>query len=1229
MPSNRLLHAPPDQRSTLFRRSFSFPVTRACAYAFGILFCIDQACLAQGWSFEEVIIDETPLATVRINDCSVGDFDGDGYPDFWLAGRPGPGHTSAWYRNPGPDSSALPWQRFEFAEGSWKYGVVGDVDGDGDDDIIASRDAEQVSAWAENDGTPANGLWPVHDFGYDGRPDIYYVSDFDSNGVAEVVLMFKNGPIVILRNPGDPTQTWLATEIPVVEPSSETAGGSIGDVDNDGDQDIVYGNKWYENPGANWTDGGAWIQRFIDSSWPTEARSYVIDIDRNGRSDIVMTGEESLQPGVGVAIFTTSDPYVDDGWTKQIVDDSYILLHSLQVADFDNDGDFDIYTAEMHWGATQRVVIFEQDGGMDSWIPHVLSTVGSHNSRVADFDLDGRMDIVGKNFEGDWRPRIWFNRNPSTVLSLDSWEKHTIETSLPHKAVFIDGKDLNGDGLADLVAGAWWWPNPGRLDGAWSRQTIGTGFNNFGLAFDFDKDGDQDFFGTNGDVNGNDLLWARNDGAGSFSILDVADPAMGDFLQGLAVGHAIPGQNVQVYLSWHNESGMGTAALQVPLDPSSTSDWGWQSIHAFSNEEEIVLGDLDRDGRLDLHLGVKWLRQEAAGTFSLQTGIDAIAGGEPDRMRLADIDHDGDLDLVVGAEAVSLVLWAENQGEGQAWITHTIATDFQAMSLDVGDIDKDGDIDVVAGSHNGNGEVTIYENVDGGSSWISHVVDAGEAGFDHHDGTQLRDMDSDGDLDIISLGFRDSTVVIYENTSSGGVLPPVGAPPVADAGPNQTVVDQDNDGFAAVSLDGSGSSDPDGTIVSYEWFEGVVPVATGESPLTSLPLGQHVLTLRVSDNDGNFDTNFVTLIVVPESGPPSASLIAHWKFDESSGLIAADSVAFSDGTLVNGPAWNPSQGRIDGALEFDGVDDSVELPPLDIAGSAMTIAFWFRADDFEVPYARFISKAVGKDNEDHFWMVSTNSSGSNTTLRFRLKTGLSTTKLVDDTPLSTGVWTHVAVSYDGSWMRIYLDGVEVASSAKSGDLATDPEVPVALGNQPSPAPTEPFDGLLDEVRIYSDFLSAEEIAFLASGAALPPDTTAPSLLSVDALDATTLVVVFDEDIDPASAENLANYSYSVVNGGPVAVTSASLSEDQRTVILVTDAMALQVQYILTVTGVLDLADPPNAASDSESSGPYEDWIIPTVPSLSPRVAVLLAILLVAGIARFRPRDFGTHRAPHL
>jgi len=100
-------------------------------------------------------------------------------------------------------------------------------------------------------------------------------------------------------------------------------------------------------------------------------------------------------------------------------------------------------------------------------------------------------------------------------------------------------------------------------------------------------------------------------------------------------------------------------------------------------------------------------------------------------------------------------------------------------------------------------------------------------------------------------------------------------PPAADAGPDQTVTDTDNSGAEMVTLDGSGSSDPDGTIVSYEWSDGGTPLpgGTGPTPTVNLAVGTHTITLTVTDDNGATDSDDVIITVdpfTPGNQPPAA-----------------------------------------------------------------------------------------------------------------------------------------------------------------------------------------------------------------------------------------------------------------------------------------------------------------------------------------------------------------------
>ena len=86
------------------------------------------------------------------------------------------------------------------------------------------------------------------------------------------------------------------------------------------------------------------------------------------------------------------------------------------------------------------------------------------------------------------------------------------------------------------------------------------------------------------------------------------------------------------------------------------------------------------------------------------------------------------------------------------------------MSLDCADVDADGDIDVVLGQHNlrdpPSSRLLVYENRDAGRRWFPHLVWTGD---EHHDGAQTVDIDNDGDLDIVSIGWTHSRVLLYEN----------------------------------------------------------------------------------------------------------------------------------------------------------------------------------------------------------------------------------------------------------------------------------------------------------------------------------------------------------------------------------------------------------------------------------------------------------------------------------
>jgi len=225
--------------------------------------------------------------------------------------------------------------------------------------------------------------------------------------------------------------------------------------------------------------------------------------------------------------------------------------------------------------------------------------------------------------------------------------------------------------------------------------------------------------------------------------------------------------------------------------------------------------------------------------------------------------------------------------------------------------------------------------------------------------------------------------------------------------------------------------------------------------------------------------------LITPTEPSQAGLIGHWQFDEGSGNTTADSSGNGHHGTISGATWTgPGWDSTGYCLDFDGQgSDRVSVGSFDVAGNAISIACWFKADNLDTPGndPRMISKAIAGSNQDHWFMVSSSRVGDEKRLRFRLKTDGDTGELKAGPggTIETDVWTHVAATWDGETMRIHKNGVEVGSLAKGGTLSTDSTVKVAIGNQPADTGDRPFDGLIDDVRIYDQALSQEEIMWLA------------------------------------------------------------------------------------------------------------------------------------------------------
>ena len=686
----------------------------------------------------------------------VFDINNDGVNDFVIGTRLGSGPSVVWYErtSSGWVLHTIDRENLPIEAG----GASHDIDGDGDLDLVLGADSSGTNLWWwENPNPHFASDWTRRRIKIGGGNQHHdqMFGDFDGDGTTEFVYWNnKADKLFFAEVPADPTvEPWPATQIFAANPNSpQSEGLAKSDIDGDGVEDIVGAGYWFKHVGR-----GAFDANPIDPAM-SFTRVAVGQLIAGGRPEVVFDSGDGTGP---LRLYEWDDA----SWIgSDLLPVPSRFGHSLNIGDIDNDGHLDILSAEMILGGVSdaKMRLFLGDGTGNFELVEFATGIANHESKLADLDADGDLDILGKPFrDGVPGINIWLNegRNPFAF-----WRRQVADDSVPWRTIFVEHGDIDGDGLEDVITGGWWWKNPGHISGSWTRHTIGVPLNQMAAVYDFDNDGDLDVLGTEGrgsEPNGS-FVWARNDGRGVFTILNNIENGEGDFLQGVAV-ERFQG-NLAVVLSWHVDN-TGIQQLTVPANPSNQM-WVWDEITATSQNEELSTGDIDQDGDIDLLLGTQWLRND---NTSWETLVLHSTSDTPDRNRLADINQDGRLDAVVGFEAARIggkLAWYEQPTDPEAlWIEHPIAKlgPVQVHSLDVADIDGDGDYDIVAGEHTnpdrGGLRMLVFENT-GSDTWPVYEIYAGD---EHHDGAQLVDLDQDGDLDIISIGWLHRKLLIYEN----------------------------------------------------------------------------------------------------------------------------------------------------------------------------------------------------------------------------------------------------------------------------------------------------------------------------------------------------------------------------------------------------------------------------------------------------------------------------------
>lgn len=200
--------------------------------------------------------------------------------------------------------------------------------------------------------------------------------------------------------------------------------------------------------------------------------------------------------------------------------------------------------------------------------------------------------------------------------------------------------------------------------------------------------------------------------------------------------------------------------------------------------------------------------------------------------------------------------------------------------------------------------------------------------------------------------------------------------------------------------------------------------------------------------------------------------IGHWKLDDASGAVAADSSIYArDGALTGGGAWS-SRCNGDRALAFDGSSQYVSVASAENLQptAAVTAAAWIRGDAWSGGDSVDAIICKGEDNPHNYQFCIADG-------RVALMLDESDSGGIrSSTVLAAGRWYHVAATWDGAEVRLYVDGkLDAAPVARTAAIGVDTR-PLYLGGRPS---ADQFDGLIYDARLYNRALQPAELAELA------------------------------------------------------------------------------------------------------------------------------------------------------
>lgn len=293
-------------------------------------------------------------------------------------------------------------------------------------------------------------------------------------------------------------------------------------------------------------------------------------------------------------------------------------------------------------------------------------------------------------------------------------------------------------------------------------------------------------------------------------------------------------------------------------------------------------------------------------------------------------------------------------------------------------------------------------------------------------------------------------------------------------------------------------TDPDGDTLSITSFtstgNGTID-NNGNGTFTYTPnanfTGTDTFTYTISDGNTGTDTATVTITVNNEAPAPDLVLYMELTNDNPADGVDDSSSYNNDGTINGNVSLTTDRnGNANSAYNFDGSGDLVSIPhSSSFDTDTVTVAAWIYQN--EAGDDRVVCKASGTAIADHIFSLGVvNTAANQSVVRTRLATDSGSYSFDSTTTFSTNTWNHLAFTYDGQSVHIFINGVERDTFNATG-LLQKTSIPVVIGNVDL-INNRYFSGKIDDVKVYNYALSAANIASLASEGS---STNSPPILA--------------------------------------------------------------------------------------------------------------------------------------